>query len=799
MRTPMRWLAAGLALALALPLGTVLWLRTSLPDYDGTATIAGLSAPVSVIRDARAVPHIYARSLDDAMLALGYAHAQDRLFMLEFYRRQSQGRLAEILGPAALESDRFVRMASVHVSDERILGALDAAERARLAAYAAGINAYLAARRGALPPEFVYLGIAPAPWSVADAARLGTLTAFDRDGWRAALTRLELASKLPPSIVDAVLDDYADVEPALLRRAADAHRATQVTGRHADARPALRLPRRSVASNAWAVTPARSATGGALFAADPHIDLVLPSIYSPAHLVTPELEFSGFVIPGEAALVGHSRSMAWGMTHAAAYSTALVVERVDDATQRYLSPDGWRPLAIEVQTVAVRGGPPERLVIRSTARGPIVSDHLAAARDVARALGPDRALVIEGLDPSGGSADAGFIASTHALALSRSIEDLEVATARYRGVDNLTVADRDGGIAIRTLLPPEHFRWPDGGSTSSGDAPRPVRSSSDMPGVSNPPCGVVANANERLSTGPAHCAVADTAGFRARRLRERLAATPRHTLESFRAIQLDTVSAGALALLPALRSILPRDALETAAIERLRRWDGSTGVDSIAATIFHQWLRELDALIVGDAGRLLGVSLPHASLSTYARMMSAGSSWCDDLRTAAPARTCREVAQLAFQRSVRTLRDRAGADVAHWQWGRFHQAVFEHPVFSHVPGLRWFGERRIAIPGGSETINAAASSWNDTDGFPVTHAALTRRLEDLQHPERSLLAFATGVSGNPLSRYYDDQLGPWARGEYFSIEGPRERFEREAIGVTTLTPAVGAPATTVGH
>jgi len=131
----------------------------------------------------------------------------------------------------------------------------------------------------------------------------------------------------------------------------------------------------------------------------------------------------------------------------------------------------------------------------------------------------------------------------------------------------------------------------------------------------------------------------------------------------------------------------------------------------------------------------------------------------------------------------------AGDDIGAWQWGRFHHAVFEHPVFSRVKWLRWFGERTVAIPGGAETINPGGGPWDAPAPFFTRHGALTRRLEDLNNPANNLVAFAAGVSGNPLSPYYDDQLEPWAQGKYFSMEGSRTEIERNAIGTLRLIPS----------
>lgn len=666
-------------------------------------------------------------------------------------------------------------------------------------AYASGINAFLATRTGALPPEFIFLGIRPAPWTITDMAKIGNLTALERDGWQRELLRIRLGERLPPAIVDAILSDYREVSTDSLRAAyGQLGSAPPMAGQPAAADQEvqlLQLPRLSVASNAWAAAPSRSVTGGALFAADPHMELVLPSIYTPARISTPEMEFAGFVIPTVAWFVGHNQNLTWGMTHAVADQADIFVERVDSVGTNYLTPDGWRPIRTSVESVAVRGGRSAQLVIRETHHGPIISDYGPEARAAARVLGPEFALAIAGLTPSQGAGDGPMIAANHDITLSTTLSEVAGAMARYLGVDNLIQAERSGTIAIRQAVPKPRRRQGDGsvavpGWTRDTDW-NDVAAGNDSGFVSEPECGIVFNANGPLVTGNDHCTRPGSSGYRTTRLAALLWSQPKHSLESFRAIQLDTKSAAGLAMVAVMPRIDPRDRYEERALDELRSWDGSTGLDSKAALIFHQWLHEFDVLVIGDKQAALGAPLPHPPLHVYNRMLREGSVWCGrgGAKPEDSVRTCADVAAIALTRAVARLRSVAGDDIGAWQWGRFHHAVFEHPVFSRVKWLRWFGERTVAIPGGAETINPGGGPWDAPAPFITRHGALTRRLEDLNNPANNLVAFAAGVSGNPLSPYYDDQLEPWAQGKYFSMEGSRTEIERNEIGTLRLIPA----------
>lgn len=781
------WLL-GLLAILGLPVAGVLWLRTSLPRYSGSLTVSGLSGPVDIVRDSRAIPHIFAGNFADALFALGYAHGQDRLFMLEFYRLQSQGRLAELLGPDALPGDRFVRIIGQATTEKQILAVLSPLDQRRMQAYASGINAFLETRTGALPPEFVYLGIRPAPWTVTDMARIGNLTALERDGWQRELLRIRLAARLPARVLDAVLAGYDEV-PADSLRAAFA--LVEPAPPFEESGPAIHLPRLSVASNAWAAAPARSATGGALFAADPHMELVLPTTYTPARISTPEVEFAGFVIPTVAWFVGRNGFLTWAMTHAVADQADIFVERLDSTGTKYLTPEGWVPIHSAVESLAVRGGPTTALVVRSTRHGPIISDHVPEAEAALEALGPGLALAAAGLTPTGGAGDGPMIVANHEITLSRDLAEVARAMTGYLGVDNLIQASRSGAIAIRQAIPRPRRRVGDGsvalpGWSADSDRVAPIEGS-DTGFVSDPPCGIVFNANGRLVTGAEHCTRSGSAAYRTTRLSELLAAQPKHTLETFQAIQLDTKSLAGLAFVDGILRITPRDRHEAQALDLLRTWDGSTGLQSQAALVFHQWLYEFDNLIIGAKRATLALPLPSAPPHVLARMLRDGSAWCAGMGPDESARTCDAVAAMALTKAVGHLRSVAGDDLDGWRWGEFHHAVFGHPIFSGVNWLRWFGERRVPIPGGTETINPGGS--RGPAPFLAYGGPQTRRLEDLLNPANNRVAFAAGVSGNPLSRFYDDQLGPWARGEYFSMEGSREEIERTAIGTLRLIPA----------
>src|SRR5262245_21369281 len=266
------------------------YLRQSLPRAEGEIVLAGLSRPVEILRDAYGVPHIFAASLDDAHFALGYVHAQDRLWQMEMNRRIAAGRLAEVLGPGALESDRFLRTLGGRRVAEANLERYDAETRRLPDAYAAGVNAFLASKP-VLPPEFWLMRVSPEPWTAADSVGWGKMMAWDLGtNWRSELLRMQLAKTLPMARIHEFLPPYpGDAPPEI----ADLRQLYSGLEKQPVGLSFLETADTAPGSNAWAVTGARSASGKPLLANDPHLGLSAPALWYFAHLHAPGLDAIG--------------------------------------------------------------------------------------------------------------------------------------------------------------------------------------------------------------------------------------------------------------------------------------------------------------------------------------------------------------------------------------------------------------------------------------------------------------------------------------------------------------------------
>ncbi len=445
-----RWTYRGLiglvVLAVVAVAGGYLWLRGSLPMTEGRIAAAGLEAPVEVLRDADGVITIRAESLRDAYFAVGYAHAQDRLWQMDFMRRSAAGRLSEVVGPATLWLDRFMRGLGLYRVAEANVAHLGLEARAVLEAYAAGVNAFLAAPGGPWPPEYYLLRYRPEPWRPADSIVWGRLMALQLSGnWRDEIRRARLAKDLTEAQIAFLWPEYPTDGPI----STGGLLGPQPSER-ADAPTQLReiLPWQWMpksASNSWVLSGERTASGMPILANDPHLSLRSPGTWYLVRIETPDQALAGATAPGVPfVIVGHNGRVAWGFTTTESDTQDLFIERLSGpGPGSYDTPEGPRPFEVRNEIIEVRGQAPETLSIRSTRHGPVLSDFLPEAAQIAGA-GQVVALAWPALMPDDGAGDA-FVA------LARARDAAEVVSALrdfHSPQQNIVYADSAGSIGL---------------------------------------------------------------------------------------------------------------------------------------------------------------------------------------------------------------------------------------------------------------------------------------------------------------------------------------------------------------
>ena len=786
----LKWVWIGVAvlafLLLLTPAAGLLLLRSSLPDFRSSVRLEGIESPVQIMRDAQAVPHIFAASDADAYFALGYLHAQDRLWQMHLQRRLGAGRLAEVIGEPGLGFDRFMRLIGAYRLAQQSYDNLSSEVRGALDSYAAGVNAWLETRRGALPPEFYLLQTWPEPWTPADSLVWGKLMALQLSGnYRTELQRAEMAALLGPDSLEVLFPDQLSEQPISLTEYLPVERLRSLRA----ALPAPLGP--STASNEWALSAGETLTGGAILANDPHLGLNSPTLWYLARVRTPTMNLVGVTVPGVPFhMLGHNGTIAWGMTTTGSDVQDLFIERVDpEDSGRYLTEDGSEPFRIRTEIIEVDGGEPVTLTVRETRHGPVLSDIDA---DIAAVADDDHviSLAFTALTADDTTSEAIYL-------MGRATNWVEFLGALQFWVapqQNIAYADVDGNIGL--IVP---GRIP---IRASGDGLSPVPGWTGahewtgfvpveaLPQTLNPPDGHIVNANNPV-VGPGYPYRIGHDGaepYRAERILEVLNRREGQTIESTLALQMDTVSAAARELLPLMLTVRPDNAAASEAVTLLRGWTYRMDRDRPEPLIFATWLRRLNEALYADE---LGALFPdywRLRPRVVRDMLTERQDWCDDRRTARPER-CAEILRASLDEAILELTEGHGKRLSDLRWGDAHVAPFAHRVLSRVPVVQSLVDISIETDGGPFTINRGDGRVNGGDApFSHTHGATMRAVYDLSDLDNSRFMIATGQSGNPFSPHYGDLVERWRDGDSFTIAGSPTELSRGGNATLTLHP-----------
>ncbi len=751
---------AVLALILLAGFCACLWWRVgiSLPQTSGTVAIAGLQAPVTVTRDAAGIPTIRGANRHDTYLALGYVHAQDRLFQMDLQRRVGQGRLAEVFGAGALPTDRMMRTYGLYAHATASLGVVTPDFRAVLDAYTEGVNAWLKEDHP-LPIEFALLGYRPEPWQPQDSLVQSKLMDLELAGnMRDELLRARLLQILTPEEVAILFPDYPKDGPVALGKLAALYRDLPFGTLLADL-PEATGP--TFASNNWVVDGAHSVTGKPLLANDPHLDFSIPGIWYLARLEAPDLDVVGGTFAGTPVVIlGHNQRIAWGFTTTNGDVEDVFIEKPDPSDPtRYLIPGGTAAFETRVETIAVKNGPPETLTVRSTRHGPVISDTIKSATKVVPE-GQVLALEASFLNDDDTSAEALWRVN-----LARSWAGFVDALVGFLAPEqNMVFADVDGDIGFYApaRLPIRKAgdgRLPVPGWTGEYDWTGWVPFN-DLPHAFNPTSGHVVTANNKIVADDYPYLVTKDwdVPFRAERIEAGLAAEPRQSIEGSTRIQGDLVSLSARKLLPLLLAVPPVGEAQRRAHDLLRPWDGTMAADRPEPLLFSAWARALTKrLLAPRLGELFSAFWRLNPLITES-ILTEHRDWCARI----PAGDCDAAVRLALQDALDELDQRWGGTMGSWRWGNAHPAFFGHPLFDRIPGLAAVFDRGIGVGGGNDTVNAAAMRFADTDHpYRDIHGPALRAIYDLADLERSVFLITPGESGIAASPHYADLIGPW--------------------------------------
>lgn len=751
----------------------------SLPKQSGEYALKnkGLTAEVIIKRDDKGVPHIEAQSINDLAFAVGFTHAQDRLWQLEFNRRVMNGQLSEVLGDATLPTDKFIRTIGVKRAAISQFNALPAENKKQIESYVAGINAYLDEGVIINPPEFWLTGAKPQKWDAADSVGWNIMMALDLGGnYAGEAFRMSLARDFDFARVkelSAIANDYSKLDiKDFAQIYKDIGLFKKQTALNLEPQPfAHGLD--GIGSNNWVAAGSRTKSGKPLLANDPHLGLTAPAVWYFAHLRTPQFEAIGATFPGGFPVVlGRNNHIAWGFTNTGPDVQDLYIERINAANPKeYQTPNGFAEFKTRKEIIKVKNKPDVEIEVRETRHGAIVTDVVAGVNQLIDTSKYAISLQWTALREDNSSALVG-LKMNQAQNVQEAREALRSFTAPQQ---NVVIADKQGNISLVSagLVP---IRAPD--SDFKGYAPAlgwEARNDwqgfvpfDELPQTHNPANGFIATANSRIhSEDYKHHHTYDwTADYRYKRIMELEAKSPKHDAGSFTTMLSDVTSLAAAKLNPHFQKALTssKHALAEKARAKSGNFSGVMDAGQAAPLIFSSFIDQLTQDIV--------VSKLGARATIYGtrdfRIPLEGILERDDKFYC--EKSCAERAAIAIDKALDDLSRRYGVDLDKWLWGEAHKAVSEHNPMSKVGALARFFNVTTPTGGDTYTVNVGRLQLgNRAAPFTNRHAASLRAIYDLEDLEKSQFIYQTGQSGNPFSLHYRDMSEKWGKVEFLPL------------------------------
>jgi penicillin G amidase len=814
--------------------------RQAFPRTAGTVEIAGLSQPVEIVRDEYGVAHIYAHTPYDLFFAEGYVHAQERYWQMEFQKRIATGRISELLGEAALGQDIYLRHFGFYELTRQAYEMLDEESRQIIDAYTDGVNAYIADRKPAeLGLEFAILGLQGteveiAPWAPMDAMLWASMMVFDQsDQLRTELRNVALLTGLTEEMFMDLRPPYRPDRPTIIPsdELAYLNLQTQVQappGLDADALAYLVELNRHLAgrttlseslaelgfqaggaSNSFAVTGQKSATGMPILANDPHMGVNMPALWYQVGMHCVEkseacmYDFRGFSLPGvPGILIGHNDRIAWGLTNASFDAEDVFVERINPANPDQYEVNGqWVDMEIRREEIVVQGWNEAYVLrVRNTRHGVVASDAMISGNPFV--VGDDGQVQPYAL--------AYAWTALEPIQSIRAVQDVIraqnwdefVAALQYfdAGKQNWLYADVDGNIGY--IMP---GKVP---IRAAGDGTLPVPGWNDdfawtgfipyeaAPRVFNPEQDFIVTANNpqvRADEYPYLLNIFHDRGQRAQRITELIQSdSDGLTIEEVMAIQTDNASLSAGEIIPYLANLSFADSNVAAARDRLLGWDTQMHMDTPEAALFNIFWVHLIQMTFNDQlpddNRLSGES--YTSDIVYDLLQRPDSPWWDDVLATPGVETRDDILAAAFTAAYDEGVETFGEDLERWRWGDLHTITFRSPTLgsSGISFIDNIFNRGPYATSGSESV-PQKTCWSVNSGYQVRCIPALRQVIDLGDLDNSWMIHSVGQSGHPMHRFYDHFIDMWRLFEYHPSNWARSSAESGPHDLLTLEPA----------
>jgi penicillin G amidase len=741
------------------------------PKYEGELILKGISKETTVYFDEYGIPHIYASSQKDAMQALGYVHAQDRLWQMELLRRIAPGRLAEIFGSRALKNDIFFAGLGIDEASEKTILELDKnGQPYKMAtAYLDGLNQYL--ENGKTPLEFTILGVKKQKFTLKDVYNIYGFMAFS----------FAMAQKTDPLVTDIrnqFGNDYLKdlgVDYSLNNTRLQTSKK-QIQEYSEISKSITALLENSpappfIGSNSWVVGPKKTKSGKVLFANDPHIEYSQPGTWYEAHIECPDYEMYGCYIAGTPfPLLGHNHNYAYGLTMFENDDADFFQEENNPQNKnQYKTSDGFANYKTESKTIKVKDSASVVIDVKETQHGPIINDLIPNFKTQK----PVSFYWIYTQKPNK------ILDAVYGLSHSKDIVEFQRAVSYIVAPGlNIMYGDNENNIAWFTsgkLYKLEKGVNPNfilNGSNGIDDK-KEFLDFNQNPSAINPKWNYVYSANNMPEAingynYPGYYLPED----RAKRIKELLDTKNDWDKKSMSEMINDNNSSTAVPIVATLLNAIDGDfsTSEKEAITVLKKWKGSHGVAEVAPTIYNKWLYFYLKNTFSDE---MGLDSFNQFLKTHImkqtiafQLENKKSPWWDDIKTKNAKESRKEILNKSFHQAIQSLSTQLGGNVSSWKWGTVHQLECKHPLGSVALLKPFFNVGSFAVPGSNEVINNTMFEYSDNDMLTVKAGPSTRRIIDFSDIENSWSVLPTGQSGNPMSNHYSDQTILYVAGKF---------------------------------
>jgi len=771
-----RILIGVVAILLLIILSAIIYLQTQKPNYSGEVTLQGLKTEVEINYDNYGVPHIYAQNAEDAYFALGYAHAQDRLFQMEMLRRAASGRLSEVLGPDLIKVDKLFRTLGINefakAHAEKFLSSDTAAFQRAALAYQKGVNEFI--RTGKTPLEFTIVGIPKTEFTPQD---IYLAVGFMSFGFAEGLRADPVLQKIKIELGDDYLKDLAINTPI------DAVRIKSFQG------PIKTLKTDSLitaidealaqlpvplwqGSNGWVISGDHTASGLPILANDTHIGFSQPPAWYEAHIEYPGFRFYGHHLAGiPFGLLGQNSFGGWGLTMFENDDTDFFQETLNpDNVNQVKFKDQWEEIKSRIEIIKVKGQPDVELNVRSTRHGNIINGILGELKESDAPVALWWILTQETNEA---------LQAAYQLNHVTNFEDAKKAASLFSAPGlNVIYGDKAGNIAwwavAKLPIRAKHVQsklFLDG--ASGNDEYLGFYDFSKNPQSVNPLNGFVYSSNNQPDTVngilfPGYYYPKARAG----RIVQLLSENKKWTVEDVKKIDLDVVSITHPLEGKEMANVLQQSKNEKFKdiIQILQTWNGDHLATDVGPSVFYNMLSQTMFLSMGDElGKDAFKSIMATSVvkNSYLQFLqNEKSPWWDNVVTKGVKETRQQIIEQAAENTLALLTKTSGERVDQWTWNKIHTITHGHALGAVKPLDKIFNVGPLVVDGGSEVINNLSFSLDTTGNYPVTSGPALRKITDFANIENGITVSPTGQSGNVMSKHYSDQAELFATGKF---------------------------------